>query len=96
VGLVDKPDWAADHREAGPAPRASERPAYFPEAGGYLGTAVHRRDELGWGHAVTGPAIIEDASSCTVVPPGWIAEVDRWRSLRLTVAGAAPDDGAGA
>jgi N-methylhydantoinase A len=94
VGLVDKPDWAAERLEQGPAPRASERPAYFSEAGGYLGTAVYRRDDLGWGHSVAGPAIIEDASTCTVVPPGWIAEVDRWRSLRMTVAGADADDGA--
>jgi N-methylhydantoinase A len=88
VGLVDKPDWASDRREEGaPPPPAGQRPAYFPEAGGYVGTLVHRRDRLGWGHTVSGPAILEDASSCTVVPPGWVAGVDRWGSLRLAPAG---------
>jgi N-methylhydantoinase A len=84
VGLVEKPDWASGRMEQGPAPRAGERPAYFAEAGNHIATSVYRRDDLGWGHSVAGPAILEDASSCTVVPPGWAAEVDRWGSLRLT------------
>jgi N-methylhydantoinase A len=83
VGEVDKPDWAADHRLTGPPPRSGARPAYFAEADGYLTTSVYRRDGLGWGQLVDGPAIVEDESSCTVVPPGWLAEVDRWASLRI-------------
>ncbi len=93
VGLVDKPDWASGRAEHAAPPAASRRPAYFAEAGGYLTTAVHRRDDLGWGHAVAGPAIVEDASSCTVVPPGWAAEVDRWRSLCLSPAGHGSERG---
>jgi N-methylhydantoinase A len=89
VGIVEKPDWASARMEQGPAPREGERAAYFAEAGKHVATAVYRRDDLGWGHTVAGPAILEDASSCTVVPPGWVAEVDRWGSLRLS----AGDDG---
>jgi N-methylhydantoinase A len=83
VGEVDKPDWAADHRPGGPPSRSGTRPAYFAEAEGYISTGVYRRDALGWGHSVEGPAIVEDESSCAVVPPGWAAEVDRWASLRI-------------
>jgi len=83
VGEVDKPDWSADRRRIDPPPRAGDRPAFFTEGGGYLTTSVYRRDALGWGHSVDGPAIIEDESSCAVVPPGWAAEVDQWASLRI-------------
>jgi N-methylhydantoinase A len=83
VGEVDKPDWAADRRAEGAPLRTSARPAFFAEADGYLTTSVYRRDGLGWGHSVEGPAIVEDESSCTVVPPGWVAEVDQWASLRI-------------
>ena len=86
VGEIDKPDWAADRRRDDRPPRAGSRPAFFAETDGYVTTSVYRRDELGWGHSVVGPAIVEDESSCTVVAPGWVAEVDRWASLRIRPA----------
>jgi N-methylhydantoinase A len=86
VGEIDKPDWAADRRRDDLPPRAGSRPAFFAETGGYVTTSVYRRDELGWGHSVDGPAIVEDESSCAVVAPGWVAQVDRWASLRIRPA----------
>jgi N-methylhydantoinase A len=37
------------------------------------------------GTRLTGPAIIEQLDSTTVVPPGWGAEVDEWLNIRMQV-----------
>ena len=38
-------------------------------------TPLHRREALGAGRRIDGPAVIVDASATTVVAPGWSAEV---------------------
>ena len=59
------------------APKASRaaklkgtRPAYFPEWREHRQTNVYDRDALVAGDAFPGPAIIEEASSTLIVPPG--------------------------
>jgi N-methylhydantoinase A len=42
-----------------------------------------RRTGLAWGHAVPGPAIIEEYSGTTWIPPEWRADVDEWGCLHL-------------
>jgi N-methylhydantoinase A len=56
-----------------PAPKA-RRAVWF--AGESYDTPVYWRDDLPGGAAFTGPAIIEQLDSTTVVPPGAKAEVD--------------------
>ena len=46
------------------------RSAYFPDAGGWLETAIIRRADLTPGQDIQGPAIVEDPDSTIVVPPG--------------------------
>jgi N-methylhydantoinase A/oxoprolinase/acetone carboxylase beta subunit len=65
--------------------RPEKRDAYFPEAGGYTSTAVYRRAELSAGQQVVGPAIIEDAESTLVVPPGDTVTADRHQHLLAEV-----------
>ena len=77
---VDLPRVAAP---AG-APRPRERPAYFPECGGYTATAVLDRDQLGPGREVEGPAIVEERESTTVLPPGVRAVTDEYGSLHVS------------
>jgi N-methylhydantoinase A len=48
----------------------STRPAWFPEAGGYVETAVHDRYALPLGALIEGPAIVEERESTFVIPPG--------------------------
>ncbi|MFQ5536097.1 MAG: hydantoinase/oxoprolinase family protein [Gemmatimonadota bacterium] len=43
---------------------------------------VWRRD-LGAGHTLAGPLIIQEYSATTWTPPGWTLEVDRWGCLHL-------------
>ena len=48
----------------------TERPAWFPEAGGFTPTQVWRREAIGPATVIQGPAIIEDAEATTVLLPG--------------------------
>lgn len=57
------------------APAPGERPAWFPEADGFVATAIHERNRLGAGMRLRGPAIIEDPEATIVVPPGMHASV---------------------
>jgi N-methylhydantoinase A len=41
------------------------------------------RDKLAVGATFAGPAIVEQFDATTVVPPGWMASVDRFRNLVL-------------
>ena len=50
------------------------RPVYF-ESIGFTPTAVYERDRLRPGMVVNGPALIEEQTSSTLVPPGARAEV---------------------
>ncbi|HEX7787234.1 MAG TPA: hydantoinase/oxoprolinase family protein, partial [Methylomirabilota bacterium] len=65
-------------------PRKTTRKAYFPEAVDYIDTAVYDRDALAPGSRFTGPAIVEERESTTVVGPGATVTVDAHRSLILT------------
>jgi N-methylhydantoinase A len=60
---------------------ANTRPVWFAETG-FLETPVLSRESVGDG--VTGPAIIEQMDTTTVVPPGWTAHVDTVGNLLLT------------
>lgn len=53
-------------------------------AGETVDTPVFSRDALAGGGAVAGPAIIEEAGSATVVPPGFRAEAQSSGALVLT------------
>ena len=52
--------------------------------GQMLPTPIYRRHDLPVGHMLTGPAIIEQYDSTTVVPPGWQATCDDAGNLLLT------------
>jgi N-methylhydantoinase A len=60
--------------------RVGERRAYF---GGFMPTAVYERARLPLGVRVAGPAIVEQADTTTVIPPGVTATVDDAGNLHL-------------
>jgi N-methylhydantoinase A len=66
----------------GPAQKGSRR-AFFREFGGFIDTLVYERTALAVSDDVTGPAIIEEVESTTVVPPGWTATIDQNLNLVL-------------
>jgi N-methylhydantoinase A len=76
--------------EAGPegAPRpAARRRAWFE--GAWHDTPVYRREQLGVGVELEGPAIVEQLDTTTVIEPGDRVRVDRLGNLEITVRGLA-------
>ena len=57
-------------------------PAYFE--GRWREVPLHRRESLGAGHRMTGPAIIAEYSATTWLPPGWSLTVPESGHLLLT------------
>lgn len=51
--------------------------------GGSVATAVYQRDDLQFGQALCGPAIIEQEDTTTIVLPGWSARVDTIGNLLI-------------
>lgn len=68
--LMRHPGGRADPSAA----RKGERPVYF-EGGGFIPSAVYERNRLCPGMAVAGPAVIEEETSSTLVPPDATAQV---------------------
>ncbi len=62
-----------------------QRPVYFDERGGFVPTAVYRRERLASGHRIIGPAVVEQMDSTTLILPGQEARVDRRANLVITV-----------
>jgi N-methylhydantoinase A len=77
---VELPEHRPPAREAGEA-RKPDRPVYFPETRGFARCPVYDRARLPVGTRLAGPAIVEEAESTTILPPGAAAEVDRWANL---------------
>ena len=72
---------------AGPAPRVPERRlVHFGERTGRIETPVLRRDHLPIGHAASGPAIIEEYGSTTVVGPDDRFEIGTFGEIRIQCA----------
>lgn len=69
--------------------RKAVRKAYFPEARGYVDCPVYDRYRLGAGTTITGPAIVEERESTSVLPPGVEATVDAYANL-IVSCGAPP------
>ena len=72
--------------EVAAAQRPKSRIAWFPEAGGYVETRVLTRLDLADGSTVSGPAIIEDPDSTTVVLPGDVASISDVGHLIVEIA----------
>src|SRR6266704_2052583 len=62
--------------------RIGERRAYFAPAG-FVPTALYDRARLPRGSRLAGPAIVEQADSTSVIPPGYVALVEASGNLRI-------------
>jgi N-methylhydantoinase A len=69
------------------------RPAYFNPDDGYVATPVYDRSRLGPGSRLTGPAIIEQADTTSLVYPGHACRVDPQGMLVMEIPGGADRGG---
>jgi N-methylhydantoinase A len=82
-GLTEKPQLppiSAEGRSLESA-RSGTRAVIFE--GASHEAQLFDRERLPPGAVISGPALIEESGSSTVVPPGWTAEVDRIGSIVL-------------
>jgi N-methylhydantoinase A len=63
------------------------RPAYFPEAGGMIPTKILDRYSMKIGSAFSGPALVEERESTTLVLPGDTVELSENGNLVISVGG---------
>lgn len=88
VGQVIKAPLAPRQVDGGLArARMGERSAYFGAAAGWREAPVYDRDLLPAGTRFSGPALVEEMSSTTVIGPGHHAEVDAYGNLIIELQG---------
>ena len=84
-GRLPRPVNAPPARQVANPPR--QRQVHF--AGSPLTTAILDRNDIWEGAVVNGPAIIEEGTATTLLPPGWQARLVTGGHLSLTRTGAA-------
>jgi N-methylhydantoinase A len=82
MGRLDREMYGVRPPVVGERPEAGRRRVVFD--GEELDTAVLRRDRLAVDTSHAGPAIIEEETATTVLPPGYEAEVDPLGNLVIT------------
>jgi N-methylhydantoinase A len=88
VGLMEKPELRELQQGTEEPPESALKgERRVSKDGGDLGYRIFDRDKLLAGNALSGPAIIEEATSTTVVHPGQFWGVDRYGNLMITVGG---------
>ena len=86
IGKIAKPrlrELEGNNSDIAAAKKAS-RSVYFAESDGYVECPIYDRYLLGPSCVLTGPAIVEEIDSTTVIHPGYSAQVDRFGNLILT------------
>ena len=78
TGALSIPEIAQARGDAKPG---AERPVWF--AGGWVTTPVYDRASLRAGHALHGPALVEENASVTVLDAGKTLTVDRFGNLLI-------------
>ena len=86
IGKIAKPrlrELEGNNTDIAAAQKAT-RSVYFAESDSYVECPIYDRYRLGPGCVLTGPAIVEEIDSTTVIHPGYRAQVDRFGNLILT------------
>ena len=63
------------------AAKTGERKVFFGKEHGVHTTQIYNRDLLEPGHQITGPAIVEQLDTTTVIQPEQEATVDEYRNI---------------
>ncbi len=85
VGSITRPTlWRPAKGGASSAhARTANRPVFFEEAEGFVDCPIYDRGRLAQGNHLSGPAVIEEPDSTTLVHPGHGVEVGQHGILRL-------------
>jgi len=87
AGIVDKAEFQRqdDHGPDASGAKIGEREVWMSEAGGFVTCPVYERSLLKAGNVITGPAIVEQLDTTTVLLPEMTGTVDPYLNLILEV-----------
>jgi len=88
IGQLHKPAIEEIARGTAEPPRVAfrgDRPVYFKEADGFVATQTYDRTGLLAGNRISGPALVEEYASTTVVHPGDELRVDAFGNLVIGI-----------
>jgi N-methylhydantoinase A len=86
IGEIDKPDLPTLPPGSGTSALEDRRPVWFAGEIDFISTPVYQRENLLPGVNFHGPAIIQESSSTTVIPPGIRVSVDIYDNMILHLA----------
>ena len=89
IGIIEKPDIKASPvaEDITPPRPVETRRVRFEGCPDYIETNVYQRGEIPCGCTVSGPAIVEQMDSTSIIPPGWRAFHDPYCNLIVTYHG---------
>jgi len=89
VGILEKPKLEEKPPLHGEKPSKeatiAKRKVFFEQDNGYIETSVYRRERLKAGNVINGPAVVEQYDATTLVYPDWMAFVDRFENIVLSI-----------
>lgn len=83
VGHFERPPLASIPRRDLRESVRGTREVYFRELGGSVECQIYDRERLGSDAEFKGPAIVEELTSTTLVPPGFIASTDEYGNILI-------------
>ena len=83
VGETPKPPMQSAEGDGDASAEIGKRRVHFGSNGGWLEATVYDRSKLSQGDAIAGPAIVEEMSSTSVIPPTYRITVDKIGNLVL-------------
>lgn len=88
VGIVPKPELPREEPVGTLIEALKEyRNVYFEEASGFINTPIYHRPSVPVGSIINGPAVVEQLDSTVVIPPDFVAEVDNYRNIIISLKG---------
>ncbi len=87
-GLVEKPELKAKSiRREKPSREAiiAKRRVFFERKAEYISTPIYARKKLKTGDIISGPAVVEQYDATTVVYPDWVAQIDGFENITLSI-----------
>lgn len=83
VGIMDKVELAEIESAKGSLPVAASHRTVHTGGTQHDMAPVYRRETLKAGHRITGPAIVDQLDTTTLIPPGYAGEVDKFGNIVL-------------
>jgi len=90
IGIVTKPRLAEQRlfdEEPSKEALLTTRDVFFEKYNNYVKCPIFIREKLHFGNQISGPAVIEQYDSTTVIYPDWKAKVDKFGNILLKIRG---------